>query len=74
MIGVSKTIICKKSAKSEFDDVTRDPEDWIAELELLRDSLRELGAIINNVEMMTHIISNPHTYNKIIWKGKRPQI
>ena len=40
MTGVSKTIIQKKFAKCDLDDVTWDPEDWITELELLRGNLK----------------------------------
>ena len=32
-------ILCNKFAKSELDDVTRDPEDLITALELLRGDL-----------------------------------
>ena len=51
-------ILCNKFAKSELDDVTRDPEDWITKLEFLRGDLQKLGVIINDVEIMTHIMSN----------------
>ena len=36
----------------------KNPEDWITQLELLRDNLRKLGVIIDDVKMMTHILSN----------------
>ena len=66
MSGASKTIICKKFAKSELDDVTREPEDWINKLELLRGNLRKLGVMIDDVEVMTHILSNiPEDYENI---------
>ena len=39
MTGAYKTRIRNKFAKSELDDVTRDPEDWINKLELFRDNL-----------------------------------
>ena len=43
-----------------------DPEDWIDELELLRGKLQKLGSIIDNVEMMTHIMSKlPGKYENI---------
>ena len=65
--GDSKTNLHNKFAKIELDDVTRDPEDWIAKLELFRGDLRKLGVIIDNVEMMTHILSNlPEEYNNMI--------
>ena len=43
---VSKTRIRKKLLKSDLDDVTRDPEDWITKLELLRGSLKKLVVIV----------------------------
>ena len=58
MKGESKTRLRKTFAKSELYDVTRDPEDWITELELLRGDLRKLVVIIDDMEMMTHILSN----------------
>ena len=43
-----------------------DPEDWIDELELLRVKLQYLGYIIDNVEMMSHIMSKlPGKYENI---------
>ena len=57
MKGARKTRPCRKCPKRELDDVTRDPEDWMNELELLI-FFRKLGFIINDVEIMTHILSN----------------
>ena len=58
MRGAIKTRLCKKFSKSELDDVTRDSEQGIAQLELLRCDLQKLGIIIDDVEMMTHVLSN----------------
>ena len=67
MIGASKTIIRRKSAKSVLYDVTRDPEEWISKLELLRGDLRKLGFIIDDVEMVTQIPSNlPKEHDKFV--------
>ena len=57
MSGEPKTILQNKFAKIKVDDVTRDPEDWITELELLRGDLRKLGVIIDDVKIMNHILS-----------------
>ena len=63
MTGASNTRLRKKFAKCKLDDVTRDPEEWIYELELLRGDLWKLGVIIDDVKMMTHILSNlPEEY------------
>ena len=43
-----KTRLRNKSAESELDDVTRDPEDCITELELLRGCLLTLVVIIDD--------------------------
>ena len=46
---------------------TRDPEEWITVIELLRGTLRKLGVINDNVEIMTHILSNlPELYKNIV--------
>ena len=67
MSGASKTRLQKKFVESELYDITRDLEDCIAELELLRGDLWKLGFIIDDVEMMTHIISNlPEGYENIV--------
>ena len=67
MTGASKTILCKKCAKSKFNDVTRDPEDWIIEIELFRGNLGKLGVIIDYVEMMTLILYNlPEEYDSTV--------
>ena len=71
MAGAFKKILCKKFAKSELYDVTRDAEDWISELELLRGDLRKLGVIIDDAKMMTRILSNlPEEYKNIIENPK----
>ena len=49
IIEASKTILRNKFAISELDGVTRDPEDWITEIELLRGNVRKLGVIIDDV-------------------------
>ena len=47
--------------------ITRDPEDWITEIKLLRGNLQILIVIIDNLEVMTHILSNlPEKYENII--------
>ena len=58
MTGLSKIILRKKIAKNELDDVKRDPKDWINELEMQRGGVLKLGVIIDDVELMTHILSN----------------
>ena len=57
MIGALKTRLRKKFSKRELDDVTKDPEDWITKIYLLRDHLQILIIIIDNVEIMIHILS-----------------
>ena len=56
--GSSKTRIWNESAKRKLFYVTRDTEDWITELELFIGDFRKLGVIIDDVEMMTHIMYN----------------
>ena len=42
--------------KSELDDVSRDPEYWITELELLRGDLQKMEVIIDDLEIIAHIM------------------
>ena len=58
MTGLSQTGLQKKLAKCELYGITRDSEEWITELKVLRGDLRKLGVIIDDVEVMTHILSN----------------
>ena len=58
MTGASKKRLQKKLSKCKLDDVTRDPEDWITELESLRVKIRKLGVIIDDTEIITHIMPN----------------
>ena len=46
--GDFKTIICKKFAKCEIDGVTRNPDEWIIELELVRGDLRKMDVHIDD--------------------------
>ena len=39
--GDSNTGLCKKFTKCKLDDVTRNPEEWITELELIRGDLQK---------------------------------
>ena len=57
-IKSSKTIICKKVLERKLYDVTRDPEDWIAEIKLLRGRVPKLSVNIDDGDMMEHILSN----------------
>ena len=41
--------LCKKLSKSKLDDVTKDSEDWITDLEILIGNLHKLGVIIDGM-------------------------
>ena len=67
MSGASKTRLRKKFVKIELDHVTKHPEDWIVELELLRGVLQKMGVIIYDVKVLSHILSNlPEEYENIV--------
>ena len=67
MTGSSKTRLCKKFSEIELYGVTRDPEDSITGIYLLRGDLQKWGVIIDHLEMMTHSMSNlPEEYDNII--------
>ena len=57
MTGESKTRLHKQFSKSELHDVTSDPEDWIPELYYLRGKLKKLGVVIDDTEIITHVLS-----------------
>ena len=52
--GASNTILKKKLPENEVNEITRDPKDWITDLELLRQNFWKLVVIIDDVEMMTN--------------------
>ena len=58
MPGASKTRVRKKFSRIDLDDISGDPEEWITELELLRVNLPSLGVVIDDVKIMTHIVTN----------------
>ena len=65
--GDSKTRLHKKFAKYKLDNVTRNPKEWIIELELPRGNLQKLDADIDDSEMITHVLSNlPEEFQTIV--------
>ena len=48
----------KYFSKWKIDDVTRNTEEWITDIKLLRGYLQKLYVQIDDSEMMTHILSN----------------
>ena len=63
----SKTRLRKKFAKFKLYDITRNPEEWVTELDLLRGDLQKLYVHIDNSEIMTHILSNlPEEYQTAV--------
>ena len=53
-----KERLWKKFSISQLKDVTRDPKDYIADLELLMGDLWKLNANIDDIDMMAHIQEN----------------
>ena len=65
--GDSKTRLLKKLAKYELNDITRNPKEWITDIELLRVYLQKLDIHIDDSEMMTHILLElPEEYQTIV--------
>ena len=56
--GASKTTLRNKFYKCELDDVTRNPKEWITDIELLIVDLQNSDVHIDDSEMMTQILSN----------------
>ena len=56
--------------KYELYDVTRDPEEWITELNLLRGYLRKLNVHIDYTEMMTHARCSPQYPPQVCLLGR----
>ena len=65
--GASKTRLHKKFGKCKLDEVTRNPEEWIIEIELIRLYLKNTNVHLDDLEMMTHIILNlPEEYQTMV--------
>ena len=65
--GAFKTRPFRKFSKSKLYYITRNPEEWITELKLLKEYLRKLEVHIDNSEIMTHILSNlPGEYQTLV--------
>ena len=79
--NVAWTKICKNYENStgatkvkmigQFNDPTlnklsKDPDSWISELELLRTRLKKIGTDIGDIYMMMHVLNNaPSAYDNV---------
>ena len=50
--------IKRKFAKSRLKKNTKDPEEWIMELEELRDRLEYMGSIMSDEDLIIHILNH----------------
>ena len=50
--------IKRKVAKSRLKKNTKDPEEWITELEELCDHLENMGSIMSDEDLMIHVLNN----------------
>ena len=48
----------QKISKWELYNVTRNPEEWITYIELLRGDLQKTDVHTDELEIMTHVLSN----------------
>ena len=63
--------IKRKFANSRLKKNTKDPEEWITELEELRDRLEDMGSIMSDEDLMIHILNNlPSEYELQVEKWK----
>ena len=69
-----KTSASKVQLKREFnlcalESVSKDPDEWISELERIRQRLRAMDAIISDTDLMIHILNNlPPEYETLVEK------
>ena len=63
----SKVMLKKEFAQSRLTNPDKDPEEWITELELLRQRLKALKVTIDDEDFVLHIINNlPKEYDSLI--------
>ena len=69
-----KTTASKVQLKREFnlcilDNVSKDPDEWISDLERIRQRLKVMKSEINDTDLMIHILNNlPPEYESLVEK------
>ena len=56
--GASKIQLKKEFSDSRLEDVETDPDEWIADLERIRQRLKTMEAPITDTDFMVHILNN----------------
>jgi gag-polypeptide of LTR copia-type len=65
--AASKILLKKQFYESKLHDSTRDPDEWITELALLRQQLKLLKVIIEDDDFVIQIINNlPKEYDSLV--------
>jgi hypothetical protein len=65
--SMAKVYLKKEFAKCNLGDSSKDPNDWITELEVLRQRLKCQGEEINNEDFIIHILNNlTSDYNTLV--------
>ena len=65
--SANKVQLRKQFNSSKLSDVLKDPDEWITKLEILRKRLKKMGTIINDEDLMIHILNNlPMEYDNVV--------
>lgn len=63
----TKVILKKQFYASKLSDAEKDPEEWITELELLRQRLKSLKVTVEDEDLVIHILNNlPKEYDSLV--------
>ena len=61
--ATSKVQLVKKFNSSVLDDLDKDPDDWISELEVTRARLKKMSYVIEEKSLLIHVMNNlPEEY------------
>ena len=65
--SASRVKLMNQFTNNKLKKLSKDPDEWISELELTRSRLKKMGTEIDNSYLMMHILNNmPGAYNNLI--------
>jgi gag-polypeptide of LTR copia-type len=65
--AATKVMLKKQFYSNKLSDAERDPDEWITELELLRQRLKSLKVNVDDEDLVIHILNNlPKEYDSLV--------
>jgi hypothetical protein len=65
--AATKVTLKKQFYTNKLTDIGRDPDEWVTELELLRQRLKTLGVQVDDEDLVIHILNNlPSEYDSLV--------